>query len=124
MSTVPVRTISAVCALALTLTVGVVIASTPENVEQLKATNACVGCDLFGAELQGFKGEGADLSGANLGEATFYGGSLKGANLTGAILDGANLNMVNLEGAIGVVFSTAETDSRTICPNGSAGPCE
>ena len=103
---------------------GVVIASTPDDVAKLKSTGSCVGCDLFGEDLAGLQAQNADLSNANLGEASFYGGNLSGANLTGAILEGANLKMVNLSGAIGVVFATAETDERTTCPDGTAGPCQ
>lgn len=108
---------------ALVLTVGVVLAATPENEERLKATGSCTGCDLFGAELPGLQAVNGDLTGANLGEANFYAANLSGANLTNAVLDGANLRMANLSGATGVVFSSAVTDERTTCPDGTAGPC-
>ena len=114
-----IATAAAAAALA-----GVVIASTPDDVEKLKSTGSCAGCDLFGENLAGVQAQNGDLSNANLGEASFYGGNLSGANLSGAILDGANLKMVNLNGAIGVNFGTAETDARTTCPDGSSGPCQ
>jgi uncharacterized protein YjbI with pentapeptide repeats len=104
--------------------VSVAIASTPDDVAKLKSTGSCVGCDLFGENLSGIQAQNADLTNANLGEASFYGGNLSGANLSGAILDGANLKMTNLSGAQGVIFGTALTDERTVCPNGQAGPCE
>lgn len=119
-----VRTISAVCALVLALAVGIVAASTPQDVEKLKSTGNCAGCDLFGEELPGLQAPNADLTNANLGEASFYGANLEGANLTGATLDGANLKMANLRNAQGAIFGSAITDDRTVCPNGSAGPCE
>lgn len=109
---------------ALVLTVGVVLAATPENEQRFRATGSCSGCDLSGANLAGIQAPNADLTGANLVEAIFYGGSLRGANLTSAVLDGANLKMVDMTGAVGVVFGSAETDDRTTCPDGSTGPCE
>lgn len=117
------RLLAAVLAVTVPAVAGAAL-STPENIEKLRSTNACAGCDLFGAELQGLQAPKADLTGANLSEATLYGANLAGANLTGATLDDANLAMANLEGAIGVVFSTAKTDWRTVCPDGSAGPCQ
>jgi hypothetical protein len=54
------------------------------NLEKLKATNKCVGCDL---------------SGANLTEAILIKAVLPETNLTGAILTEANLTGANLEGA-------------------------
>jgi uncharacterized protein YjbI with pentapeptide repeats len=119
------RTLRAVIAgLTAMAMINVVAAFTPEAVERLKSTGSCAGCDLFGENLAGLQAPKGDLSYANLGEASFYGGNLRGANLTGAVLDGANLKMVDLTGAIGVVFSSALTDERTKCPDGSAGPCQ
>lgn len=81
----------------------------PEPVKQLKETRHCKKCDLRGANLIG-----ADL----------YGAQLQEADLTGAALNEANLELANLEGAIGVDFTGAKTDKRTVCPDGSAGPCK
>ena len=114
-----VVTIGAVVAL-----VSVVVAAKPDDVAKLKATGSCAGCDLFGEYLAAVQAPNADLTNANLGEADLYAANLSGANLTGATLDGANLSMVNLDGAQGVIFGTATTDHRTICPGGNAGPCE
>jgi uncharacterized protein YjbI with pentapeptide repeats len=106
-----------VTGLAVALAVAVGAAhGTPENVERLKTTGSCAGCDLFGENLSGLHAPGADLSNANLAEALLYGANLEGANLSGAILDGANFKLANLRGATGVVFHNT-------CPDGSAGPC-
>ena len=109
---------------ALVAVSGVVSATVPDAVTKLRSTGSCAGCDLFGENLAGLQAPNADLTNANLGEATFYGGNLGGANFTGALLDGANLRLVNLHGATGVVFGTATTDERTVCPDGTAGPCQ
>jgi uncharacterized protein YjbI with pentapeptide repeats len=95
----------------------------PASVSNFKQTNQCRGCDLTGAELMGMQAPGAQLQNANLSDASFYGGSLRGADLTGAILDRTNLEMVDLTGAIGAILGPAQTDNRTTCPDGSAGPC-
>ena len=117
-----VRSIATIGAVAAF--VGVVVASTPDDVAKLKSTGSCAGCDLFGENLSGVNAANADLTGANLGEAMLYAANLGGANLTGAILDGANLSMANLKDAVGVNLGTATTDARTTCPNGSNGPCQ
>ena len=95
----------------------------PASVETFKQTNQCPGCDLKNAELMGMQASGAQLQNADLTDASFYGGSLRGADLTGAILDRTNLEMVDLTGAIGAILGSAQTDHRTTCPDGSAGPC-
>jgi uncharacterized protein YjbI with pentapeptide repeats len=107
-----------VCAAATVL-----FAANPDHIQQLKSTGACPRCDLYEASLGGWQGEGADLSGANLVNADLYGANLRGANLAGALLDGANLRLADLTGASGAVLSTAHTDQRTTCPDGTAGPC-
>lgn len=103
---------------------GVLVAATPDDVAKLRSTGSCAGCDLFGENLSGVQASKGDLTNANFGEAILYAANLSGANLTGATLDGANLSMANLLGATGVVFGTATTDQRTICPDGSNGPCQ
>ena len=102
----------------------------PADLQKLKDTGDCVGCDLrdailwaagltdtdlSGADLTGaYLGsanlrfanlEGANLSGANLGSASLmgadlFGGSLENANLGGANLEGADLKYANMNGAI------------------------
>ena len=95
----------------------------PEHVAAFRATKQCPGCDLRNAQLGGFQAQKANLVNADLSDATFYGGSLRGADLTGAILDRTNFEMTDLSGAVGAILSTAITDARTVCPDGSAGPC-
>jgi uncharacterized protein YjbI with pentapeptide repeats len=122
MRNVSLRLLATGVAVALTVAVGAAFA-TPENVERLKTTGSCAGCDLFGENLSAIQAPGADLSQANLGEALFYGANLEGANFTGASLDGANFKLANLRGATGMVFHNTATDERTTCPDGSNGPC-
>jgi uncharacterized protein YjbI with pentapeptide repeats len=98
-------------------------AANPDHVAAFKNTRECPGCDLSGANLGGVQAPGAKLANANLTDANLYGASLRGADLTGAVLDGANLEMADLAGATGAVLSAAKTDSRTTCPDGTAGPC-
>ncbi|HXD74984.1 MAG TPA: pentapeptide repeat-containing protein [Vicinamibacterales bacterium] len=95
----------------------------PDQVEQLKTTHKCVQCDLSDAQLNAFDLDNADLSGANLYRAQLYGAHLRGANLAGAILDEANLKLANLSGATDAALAGAVTDERTVCPDGSNGPC-
>jgi uncharacterized protein YjbI with pentapeptide repeats len=99
-------------------------AENPEHLAAFRATKKCPGCDLRNANLGGFQAQDADLINADLTDASFYGGSLKGADLTGAILDRTNLAMVDLSGAKGAQLSTAITDERTTCPDGTPGPCK
>ena len=95
----------------------------PEHVAAFKATKNCPACDLKEAQLGGVQAQGANLINADLTEASLYGGSLRGADLTGAILDRTDLRMVDMTGAVGAILATAVTDTRTMCPNGTAGPC-
>lgn len=87
------------------------------DLETLKATKVCQGCDLTDANLSG-----ANLSGANMSVANLKGANLSGANLSGANLSGANctgyrtnLESVNLSGAIWIEGSK--------CQQGSIGQC-
>ena len=91
--------------------------------QRLKATKICVGCELISADLTGAQLAGANLAEANLSGATVYGGNLEMANLRDANLSGTNLRGANLRGARGADLSTADTDARTICPDGQSGPC-
>lgn len=88
----------------------------PTDWEQLLATNACPGCDLSGANLEGENLEGADLRGAYLAEASLFGANLSGANFEEAYLgragwDGANFAQADLHGATWIDGS--ECHSRT-----------
>jgi uncharacterized protein YjbI with pentapeptide repeats len=96
----------------------------PEHVEQFKKTLQCPGCDLREAELGFVQAENAQLQNADLSGAVLYGMNLRGADLTGAILNDADLELADLTGAIGATLGAAKTDSRTKCPDGSAGPCQ
>lgn len=98
-------------------------AANPDPVAAFKKTHQCPGCDLSNASLGGIQAPNAQLQNADLSDANLYGGSLRGADLTGAILDRTNLEMVDLTGAIGAILGPAKTDSRTTCPDGTAGPC-
>ena len=75
------------------------------NLNKLKSTNACSGCDLTEVKLIGFDLKNVNLSGfANLSRvdltnANLVNGNLTGAGLTGANLTGANLTGTNLTGA-------------------------
>jgi uncharacterized protein YjbI with pentapeptide repeats len=70
-----------------------------KNIERLRNTNSCPGCELFYANLRG-----ANLSSANLISANLFHADLSGANLTDAYLmhsylNSAGLTDANLEGA-------------------------
>lgn len=67
-------------------------------VDQLKQTNACIRCDLRGANLQGANLKGANLEGANLQGANLTGANLEDAYLVGANLSEATLAQADLSG--------------------------
>lgn len=112
------------CAFICAVQLGASQPSTSENVERLKNTLQCQGCDLREAQLGGLELQNAQLQNADLAGANLYGTNLRGADLTGAILNDADLEMANLEGAIGATLGAAKTDNRTTCPDGSGGPCQ
>ena len=58
----------------------------PDDLQKLKDTGFCVGCDLRKANLTGANLIGADLSGTDLRDAYLKGAFLSGANLNGAAL--------------------------------------
>ena len=70
-----------------------------EDLDKLKETRKCVGCDLIGADLTGANLSGANLSKANLSGANLSKADLFKANLTGANLSGANLSKASLSKA-------------------------
>ena len=70
-----------------------------ENVETLENTNACIKCDLRGAELTNAGLRFGNLTGANLTGASLRWADLAKANLEGADLTKANLQWANLTGA-------------------------
>jgi uncharacterized protein YjbI with pentapeptide repeats len=70
------------------------------NLNKLKSTKSCAGCDLTAIELVNFDLRNANLNGfANLSRANLTGTDLSGADLTGAKLTDANLTGANLIGA-------------------------
>jgi uncharacterized protein YjbI with pentapeptide repeats len=89
----------AIAALLLICWGQVAQAANPTDLDQLRRTKKCPGCDLSYANLRGANLSGADLTGANLNVANLGGANLKGANLTGANLNLTNLTRANLTGA-------------------------
>ena len=65
-------------------------AADPDDLQKLKDTGNCIGCNL----------ESANLKGAYLFEAYLFESELGGADLRKANLDGANLRDANLSYAI------------------------
>ena len=82
------------------------------NLNKLKSTKSCPGCDLTGVELVGFDLKNANLNGfANLSKANLSGADLSGADLSGAKLTDANLTGANLAEVIltGAVLCNTQT---------------
>jgi uncharacterized protein YjbI with pentapeptide repeats len=112
-----------------------------EDLEKLKATNECVGCDLSDAQLwdedltasdltdaileysdlTDANLNKADLSGANLKRAILFRTNLSEANLTGANLTGADLTKANLTGTnlTGANLTDILLDEKAIATNES-----
>jgi uncharacterized protein YjbI with pentapeptide repeats len=124
----------AVCGIALSALQA--FAFVPEDLERLKATNNCPGCDLRGADLHGarlkqavLEGanllganlEGADLQGTVLDDASLEKAVLKKAILSGASLDHATIDDADLNGAL--LDGTTWVDGK-ICKKGSVGVCK
>jgi uncharacterized protein YjbI with pentapeptide repeats len=75
-----------------------------ENLEKLKKTNSCRGCDLSGLTLNRLHLAGADLEGADLSMVKFFltnlsGANLKNSNLKGTSFGGCDLGEADLRGA-------------------------
>ena len=75
-----------------------------DNLEKLKKTNSCRGCDLSGLTLKRMNFAGADLEGADLSRTKFQlsslsGANLRNANLRGASFGGCDLGEADLRGA-------------------------
>jgi len=66
----------------------------PEDLENLKVSKKCPGCDLRGADLRGLNLAESNLEGANL-----MGANLEGVTLEDAILDDASCEKSNLRNA-------------------------
>jgi hypothetical protein len=69
------------------------------EVNRLRQTKQCAGCNLSGANLQNIDLDDANLQNANLQGANLFRADLSKANLQGANLQGANLTDADLEAA-------------------------
>jgi len=108
----------------------------PEDLEQLKKTKKCPGCDLRGADLRGVdlsdaNLEGVNLMGANLEgvkleDATLDDASLEDANLRNARLHGASMDHAGIEGAVllGADLQDVTWIDGKVCKKGSIGICK
>jgi hypothetical protein len=113
-------------ALAVSMMPVVTSAFVPEDVESLKATKKCAGCDLRKADLRGMDLVGANLEGANLLAANLEGADLEGANLEDASCEKANLNKARLGGVKleGANLEDAVWSDGKVCAKGSVGSCK
>ncbi|MEE9584305.1 MAG: pentapeptide repeat-containing protein [Candidatus Brocadiales bacterium] len=75
-------------------------ASVEENIETLRSTNSCPGCDLHGADLRNTNLEEANLNGANLRNANLSGCELQNVDFRGANLEAADLKRSDFHGAM------------------------
>jgi uncharacterized protein YjbI with pentapeptide repeats len=130
-----------VTVVSLLISAGLTAAYTKADLEKLKKSKTCEGCnlrganlskadlananlskaDLTGANLAGANLSKADLSGAKLVDAVLSKADLSGAKLINANLSGAYLSDVNLSGAD--LTGATWTDGIT-CKAGSLGKCE
>lgn len=78
------------------------------------------GANLSGANLSAVGWDAVALIDANMSNANLTGANINGSAMTDVNLDGANLTNANF---IGSNMSTVMTNSSTICPNGTNGPC-
>jgi hypothetical protein len=108
----------------------------PEDIERLKESKKCPGCDLRGADLRGLNLDTSNLEGANLLGANLEGVTLEGATLDDASCEKANLRKAKLHGASmdhatidGADFNGADLQDVTwidgrVCKKGSIGACK
>ncbi len=97
-----------------------------QNVEVLKKTNSCEGCNLAGANLQGANLQGANLSGANLNETDLRYANLEGASVVQVYFAGAKLEGANLTSIVKfvvltdeeIIASGATLNNKTTLPSG------
>lgn len=109
--------------LLLTIMMGISIASAAaavyafneDDLNRLRTTNECIGCDLSGADLRNADMKSAKLSAADLKRANLAGADLSHANLMDATLTDATMTGTDLS------FATW-TDGST-CQEGSIGHC-
>lgn len=86
-----------------------------DELNRLKRTNKCIGCDLSWEDFAGANLEGANLKGADLTGANLFKANLSGANLEGVTIFRVNFSEVNLENATWI-------DGKK-CKKGSIGTC-
>ena len=108
----------------------------PEDLERLKESKKCPGCDLRGADLRGLNLNAANLEGANLMGANLEGVSLEAATLEDASCEKTNLRNAKLHGTSmdhatidGADFNGADLQDVTwidgrVCKKGSIGVCK
>jgi len=106
---IKMQTMVAACIVALTVgTAGTICraesVAAGENLEKLKKTNSCRGCDLSGLTINRTNLAGADLEGADLSKTKFFlsnlsGANMRNANLKGASFGGSDLGEADLRGA-------------------------
>lgn len=89
-----ILSMSVLIALAISMMPASSSAFVPEDLERLKESKKCPGCDLRGANLRGLNLTDSNLEGANL-----MGSNLEGVTLEDAILDDASLEKANLRNA-------------------------
>lgn len=94
-STIRQYLITGIVLCGIALPVMQAFAFVPEDLERLKTTKNCPGCDLRNANLRGAYLEKAIMEGANL-----MGANLEASNLQGAVLDDASLEKANLKKAV------------------------
>ena len=84
-----------------TLFAGSASAFDPDDLQNLKNNNICIGCGLKSADLYKADLSGANLSGASLSNANLMDVNLSGADLRGAITNGAILcNTIMPDGSV------------------------
>lgn len=71
-----------------------------KDLDTLRETGSCEGCDLRGADLSGRNLLGANLRGAYMHRANLRGAKLRNADLSSADLSSANLREADLRDAI------------------------
>jgi uncharacterized protein YjbI with pentapeptide repeats len=98
-------------------------------VNEPRANRNLAGINMAGFNLSSAKLQGANLVGAKLAWSDLSLSDLSNARLdqtemSGANLNGANLKGANLASATWASDRTPKTDAKTICPNGTPGPCK
>lgn len=108
----------------------------PEDIERLKESKKCPGCDLRKADLRGLNLDASNLEGANMMGANLEGASLEKAILEDASLEKTNLRNAKLQGASldhatidEADFTGADLQDVTwidgrVCKKGSIGICK